>query len=277
MQRERAHREIEPAQAQRRQAEDDAEQAPTRAARRQRDPERRVGLPEQDADRERAGRHQAGVAERDLAGIAGEQHQRERADAGEEDLAGEIELEGGGDERERQQREDEHGKAPRSSRVSVRARSCGVAGAEIAAGARLPRHGRAPRGCRTGPRAHDQHGDEHQERHHVGQQRIDVVDGEHLGAGHDQRADERAHEAVEPADQRRREGLEPDHHHGLVEAGIERDQHAGDRSGQGRKPPGQRVDGVQVDAALRRQQRVLPGARMRTPQRPKRRKRNRPP
>ena len=35
--------------------------------------------------------------------------------------------------------------------------------------------------------------------------------------------------------------------------------------------PRQRVDGMQVDAALGGQQRILPAARMRTPQRPKRR------
>ena len=105
MQRERADREVEPAQPQRRQAEDHAEQRADQRRRRQRDPERRVDLPEQDADRERAGRQQAGVAERDLAGIAGQQHQRERADAGEKHLAGEIELERRRDERERQQRQ----------------------------------------------------------------------------------------------------------------------------------------------------------------------------
>ena len=43
------------------------------------------------------------------------------------------------------------------------------------------------------------------------------------------------------------------------QAGIERDQHAGERAGQRREPPGQRVDGVQIDAALRGEQRVLPG------------------
>jgi hypothetical protein len=51
--------------------------------------------------------------------------------------------------------------------------------------------------------------------------------------------------------------LRPDHHHGLVEAGIERDQHPGNRSAQTRERPGQGIDRVQVDAALRRQQRVL--------------------
>ena len=152
MQRERAHREIEPAQPQRRQAEDDSEQRADQRRRRQRDPERRLGLLEQDADRESAGRHQPGMSERDLSGIAGEQHQRQRADRGKEDLRREIELERRGDERKREQCEDEgneaHALEPRSNEREI----LPIAGAEVAAGARLPRHDRAPRGCRTGPR-----------------------------------------------------------------------------------------------------------------------------
>ena len=93
MQGERAHRQIKPAQPQRRQPEDNPEQSAHETRRRERHPERRVELTKQDARRERAGRNQSGVAERNLTGIAGEQHQGERADAGEKYLTGEIELE----------------------------------------------------------------------------------------------------------------------------------------------------------------------------------------
>ena len=40
---------------------------------------------------------------------------------------------------------------------------------------------------------------------------------------------------------------------------VERDQHAGERPVKRREAPGERVDRVQVDAALRGEQRVLPG------------------
>jgi hypothetical protein len=42
------------------------------------------------------------------------------------------------------------------------------------------------------------------ERHHVGEQWVDIVDGEDLGGGDDNRADQRAEQAVEATDQRRR-------------------------------------------------------------------------
>ena len=71
--------------------------------------------------------------------------------------------------------------------------------------------------------------------------------------------DERARETVEAADEGGRKGFQADRHHGAGEPGVERDQHAGERAGQRREAPGERVDGVQVDAALRREQRVLPG------------------
>ena len=48
-----------------------------------------------------------------------------------------------------------------------------------------------------------------QERHHLRQQRIDVVDQQHLGGGDNRRSGERAKQAVEPADECGREGLEP--------------------------------------------------------------------
>src|SRR5215470_13673788 len=42
------------------------------------------------------------------------------------------------------------------------------------------------------PRPHDQSGNEHQKGNHVGEQRIDVVNGEDLGGGDDDCAHERA-------------------------------------------------------------------------------------
>jgi hypothetical protein len=153
MQRQCADRQIEPAQAQRRQSEDDTEHAAHERGRRQGDPERRVRFPEQDPDRERAGRHQAGVPERDQAGVAGEQHQGQRTDAGEKNLAGEVELKRRGDEREAKQRDHEQAQADALEARPGQGEILRIVGAEIAAGARLPRHGRAPPGCRTGPRA----------------------------------------------------------------------------------------------------------------------------
>src|SRR5207247_2460136 len=43
------------------------------------------------------------------------------------------------------------------------------------------------------------------------------------------------------------------------EAGIAGDQHPGHAAGKGGKPPGERVNAVQADAALRRKERVLAG------------------
>ena len=88
VQRQRRHREVQAAQAQARQAEDQAEQRADRGGSRQRDPDRRAELLEQDAGGERAGGEQPGVTERDLAGVAGEQHQRHRADRAEQHLVG---------------------------------------------------------------------------------------------------------------------------------------------------------------------------------------------
>ena len=74
------------------------------------------------------------MAERDLAGEAGEQHQRERADRREKHLAGEIELEGGRDERKGDQRHDEQ-RERRAAREPClhQPKVLRVAGAEIAA------------------------------------------------------------------------------------------------------------------------------------------------
>ena len=99
IERERRHCEIESTQAQRRQAEDNAENSADQRRRRQREPERRPHFANQNADGERAGGEETGVAERNLPGIAGQQHQRQRADGGEERLTGEIEIKGPGEER----------------------------------------------------------------------------------------------------------------------------------------------------------------------------------
>ena len=57
-------------------------------------------------------------------GIAGQQHQRQRADRGEKDLAGEIELEWRGDERKAEQRDARTAPAlTRCERVSTSAKS----------------------------------------------------------------------------------------------------------------------------------------------------------
>ena len=125
-----------------------------------------------------------GMAERDLSGIAGQQHQRQRADRGEEHLAGEIEQKWRGDERKARERQ--------------RRKWQGATRCVGSAAARDPAHSRYGNsrwragwlntvellaGAEQAPRPHDQHGDQHQERHHVGQQRIDVIDQQHLGAG----------------------------------------------------------------------------------------------
>ena len=74
MQRQRAHREIEPAQTKRRQAEDETEDDAGERRGGQGDPEWRRDLARQDAGGEGAGGDQAGVTKRNLPGIAGEQH-----------------------------------------------------------------------------------------------------------------------------------------------------------------------------------------------------------
>ena len=154
MQRQRADREIKPAQPQRGQAEDEAEHDAGHRRSRQRDPERRVNFAREDAGGEGAGGDQAGMAERDLSGIAGEQHQRQRADRGEKNLAGEIERERRSSEGKDGQHHGEDGKARALGAGLHQRQVLAVVGAEIAAGARRrPKHGRAPRACRTGPRA----------------------------------------------------------------------------------------------------------------------------
>ena len=101
MQRQRADREIEPAQPQRRQAEHERRaRIPVTRGRGQRDPERRAEFRvHRIPRRECAGGEQSRMAERDLPGVAGEQHQRQGADRGEENLAGEIERKGRREER----------------------------------------------------------------------------------------------------------------------------------------------------------------------------------
>ena len=154
MQRQRADREIEPAQPQRRQAEHEAEHDPGHGRRGQRDPERRVNFAREDSGGEGASGDQSGMAERDLPGIAGEQHQRQRADRGEEHLAGEIERKGRRDEGKSREDQQECQKADALGARLQQRQVLPVAGAEITAGARhRPKHGRAPRACRTGPTA----------------------------------------------------------------------------------------------------------------------------
>ena len=69
---------------------------------------------------------------------------------------------------------------------------------------------------------------------------------------------QRAEQAVQPADQRRGERLQAEHRHGPLESCVCGEQHARHAAGEGREAPGERVDAVQADAALRGQQRVLP-------------------
>ena len=117
-------REIEPAQPQRRQAEDNAENRADDRRRRQRHPEWRMDFTRQNSGCEGAGSEQARVTERDLPGIAGQQHQRQGTDRREKHLARQIEIE---------RRRGRNGNAtstianaasaPRSSRVCTSARS----------------------------------------------------------------------------------------------------------------------------------------------------------
>ncbi len=79
-----------------------------------------------------------GMAERDLPGIAGEQHQRQRADRGEEYLAGEIERKGRSEEGKRREYRDENGKAHALGARLQQREVLRIAGVEIAAGARRP-------------------------------------------------------------------------------------------------------------------------------------------
>ena len=80
MQRQRGDGEVQAAQAQARQAENQAERGADRGGGGQGEPHGRAEFLEQDPGSERAGGEESRVAERDLARIAGEQHQRHRAD-----------------------------------------------------------------------------------------------------------------------------------------------------------------------------------------------------
>src|SRR5262249_38799791 len=105
-----------------------------------------------------------------------------------------------------------------SHRVSIKARSCAYAlrkwplargrldTVELLASTKQP------------PRPYDQHGDEYQERHDFGQQRVHIVDRQHFRGSHQERPRQGANQAVEPTDERGRECLEANDRHGLVEA-----------------------------------------------------------
>jgi hypothetical protein len=80
------------------------------------------------------------------------------------------------------------------------------------------------------PRADNERDDQHEKRHYVGEQRIDVLDRENFGGGDDAGAKKRAKQAVEAADQGHGKRLQPDDRHGAGQAGVERDQHTRDRS-----------------------------------------------
>ena len=261
MQRERADRQIEPAQAQRGQAEHDTEQRADQRRRRQRDPERRLHLLEQDADREGAGRQQPGMTERDLAGVAGQQHQRERADRrpgkpGWRDRAG----------RARPGTETPGARpASATTRAALGARLdqpeiLRVAGAEIAAGARPPRHGRVPRACRTGPRAARPAW-----RSAPGTARPPTAADRRSGSAAPRPRPRSASRRGRRRGCRARRPAPPGNALRPMMAMVWPRPESSAISMPASAPvrvesaPGQRVDGVQVDAALRCQQRVLAG------------------
>ena len=155
-------------------------------------------LAEQDSDRERARGDQAGMPQRDLSGIAGQQHERERADEARNTWQARSSWNGDAISGNASSASDEH--AP-SSCVRAELHEARGPGRSWCGNSRW-RAGRLDTvellaRAEQPPWAHDQRGNEHQERDHVGEQRIDIVDGEHLGRGHDERAEERAEEAVE--------------------------------------------------------------------------------
>ena len=90
MGRERADREIEPLQAQRRQPDQHAETPPTSGRGKQRHHDRRLDMGDQCRRGESAGSDEAGMAERNLAGRAHQQVERQRADDRDEDLVGDA-------------------------------------------------------------------------------------------------------------------------------------------------------------------------------------------
>ena len=131
---------------------------------------------------------QAGVPERDLAGVAGEQHQRHCADRRQQHLVGEVERERAGEKRIARPAASAEDRQPDLLRARVEQRLVAlVAGAEVSAGPRLRSYAvQFLARAEQAPGPHHQHRQQHEERHHVREQRIDVVDQQHLGAGDDQ-------------------------------------------------------------------------------------------
>src|ERR1019366_9929577 len=94
------------------------------------------------------------MSQRNLACIAGEQHQRQSADRREENLAGEIEIECGGEERERDKQDGKQQQTRALKPCLCQRKVLRITGAKIAAGpGHSSRHGRAPRAFRTNPTA----------------------------------------------------------------------------------------------------------------------------
>ena len=202
------------------------------------------------------------MAERNLPGIAGQQHQRQRADR-RRGTPGRRDRDRRRWRRKETRQHDAHSASQRRAfepRLDQR-EVLRIAGAEIAARPRrVPKHGRAPRGCRTGPTAAPPAW-----RSAPGKAPRPTAADRCIGSTAPRR---RRRSARRPGRRRRLSrpptsaagnALRPITAIDLVEPGIERDQHAGNRAGQGREPPRQRVDRMQVDAALRGEQRVLPG------------------
>ena len=236
--------------------------APT-APSRQRHPERRAELLEQDAGGEGAGGEQPGVAERDLAGVAGEQHQRHRADR--RRAAPGWRGRAANARRRRTARRTaprpKHGE-PALLRARVEQRkvaarsSCGSSRSRAATLIR----GRALPACRTGPTAARPASPAAR-----GTAPRRRAAGRRSGSAAPRppatmsEPSERAEQAVEAADQRGRERLQADDDHASGRAPSRRRSACRPAAGEGGQPPGERVDAVQADAALRREQRVLAG------------------
>ena len=135
-----------------------------------------------------------------------------------------------------------------------------IAGAEIAAGARPPRHGRAPRACRTGPRAAPPAW-----RSAPGTAPPPTAAGRRSGSA----APRPRRRSASPARAPTRLSSPPTRAAGKalrpMMAMVWPSPESSAISMPASAPvsvesaPGQRIDGVQVDAALRRQQRVLAG------------------
>src|SRR5579871_4502549 len=109
------------------------------------------------------------------------------------------------------------------------------------------------------PRTDEQHQGEDEKRSGVGQLGVDVVDEQDFGRRDDGRAGQGSRQTVEPADQCAGKRLQTDDDERLIEGGVACDEHAGEARRQGGERPRQRVNSVQIDAALRGEQRVVAG------------------